>query len=108
MSDAPPPADGATTAKTAENAPTALDKPEAAPPSAPAAPKTTSTSSSGSSTSSSSSVPTEPVYNPSYLFLAFLSIFVLVADLGSKAWAVKALEKDGFRLPAKEIVKGRL
>ena len=49
-----------------------------------------------------------PQYHPSYLFLAFLSIFVLAADLGSKWWAVKALEKDGFRLPAKEIIKGRL
>lgn len=45
---------------------------------------------------------------PSYLFLALLSIFVLAADLGSKWWAVKHLEKDGFRLPAKEIIKGRL
>lgn len=46
--------------------------------------------------------------HPSYLFLALLSVFVLVSDLGSKWWAVKHLEKDGFRLPAKEIIKGRL
>ncbi|MGZ3424486.1 MAG: signal peptidase II [Polyangiales bacterium] len=46
--------------------------------------------------------------HPSYLFLGLLSIFVLVADLGSKWWAVKHLEKDGFRLPAKEVIKGRL
>ncbi len=45
---------------------------------------------------------------PSYLFLGAVSILVLVSDLGSKWWAVKALEKDGFRLPAKEIIKGRL
>lgn len=45
---------------------------------------------------------------PSYAFLAVLSLLVLVADLGSKYWAVKALEKDGFRLPAKEIIKNRL
>jgi signal peptidase II len=51
---------------------------------------------------------TPPAERPSYLFLALLSIFVLVSDLGSKWWAVKALEKDGFRLPAKEIIKGRL
>src|SRR5690606_18667816 len=43
-----------------------------------------------------------------YLFLALVSLVVLVADLGTKWWAVKALEKDGFRLPAKEIIKGRL
>jgi signal peptidase II len=54
------------------------------------------------------SVPPDPANRPSYAFLAFLSIFVLAADLGSKWWAVKALEKDGFRLPAKEIIKGRL
>jgi len=113
MSDAPPPADGATTAKTAENAPPAPEKPEKseseamAPPPASAKgapPQTTGTT----GASSTSTAPTEPVYHPSYLFLSFLSIFVLVADLGSKWWAVKALEKDGFRLPAKEIVKGRL
>ncbi len=51
---------------------------------------------------------TPPADRPSSLFLAFVSIFVLVADLGSKWWAVKALEKEGFRLPAKEIIKGRL
>lgn len=45
---------------------------------------------------------------PSYVFLAFFSIFVLAADLGSKFWAVKTLEKDGLRLPAREIIKGRL
>lgn len=45
---------------------------------------------------------------PSYVFLAIVSLLVLVSDLGSKWWAVKALEKDGFRLPAKEIIKGRL
>jgi signal peptidase II len=49
-----------------------------------------------------------PAEHPSYVFLAVVSILVLVSDLGSKWWAVKALEKDGFRLPAKEIIKGRL
>ncbi|MBI2389873.1 MAG: signal peptidase II [Deltaproteobacteria bacterium] len=55
--------------------------------------------------------PTAPAIQakkPSYLFLTLLSVFVLAADLGSKWWAVKALEKDGFRLPAKELIKGRL
>ncbi len=45
---------------------------------------------------------------PSYLFLTLVSLVVLVSDLGTKWWAVRALEKDGFRLPAKEIIKGRL
>lgn len=45
---------------------------------------------------------------PSYLFLAIVSIVCLVADLGTKWWAVKMLEKDGLRLPAKELIKGRL
>src|SRR5262245_51583092 len=46
--------------------------------------------------------------HPSFVFLAVLSIVVFVSDLWSKWWAVKHLEKDGFRLPAKEIIKGRL
>ena len=45
---------------------------------------------------------------PSYASLVVLSIFVLAADLGSKWWAVKHLERDGFRLPARELIKGRL
>jgi signal peptidase II len=93
MTDAPPPADGAPTAKTAENASPPPGAEAVAPPEKPAA---------------TSSAPPAPAYHPSYLFLAFLSLFVLVADLGSKWWAVKALEKEGFRLPAKEIIKGRL
>jgi signal peptidase II len=58
----------------------------------------------------SAAVPSTPPpgERPSYLFLTLVSILVLVSDLGSKWWAVKALEKDGFRLPAKEVIKGRL
>jgi signal peptidase II len=56
--------------------------------------------------SAPSIVPAGP--RPSFVFLAVVSILVLVSDLGSKWWAVKTLEKDGFRLPAKEIIKGRL
>lgn len=82
MSEAPP---------SAANPPPNENKPATEPPKSSAGPE---------------SVP--PGERPSYLFLALLSIFVLVADLGSKWWAVKALEKDGFRLPAKEIIKGRL
>jgi signal peptidase II len=56
----------------------------------------------------SAATPAVAPAQPSYLFLAVVSLVSLVADLATKWWAVKALEKDGFRLPAKEIVKGRL
>src|SRR5438046_3075612 len=52
--------------------------------------------------------PSEPVGPTAYIFLALLSISVLAADLGTKWWAVKQLERDGIRLPAREIIKGRL
>jgi signal peptidase II len=45
---------------------------------------------------------------PSFVFLVVVSVIVLVSDLWTKWWAVQNLEKDGFRLPAKEIIKGRL
>lgn len=46
--------------------------------------------------------------HPSFVFLAVASILVLASDLGSKWWAVKALEKPGQWVPPKEIIKGRL
>ncbi len=73
------------------------DTPEAA------KPVPSSTASPASAGPADQSVPA-----PSYLFLVAVSLLVLVSDLGSKWWAVKHLEKDGFRLPAKELIKGRL
>src|SRR5688500_3624249 len=77
------------------------EAPPAAPPSAPQP--------QGSEPPKSAAAPSiPPGERPSFLFLALVSIFVLASDLGSKWWAVKTLEKDGFRLPAKEVIKGRL
>jgi len=76
-----------------------------APPAADPAPGTTPEAPTDKPTAST---PPVAAQEPSYLFLTLISLFVLVADLGSKWWAVKALEKDGFRLPAKELIKGRL
>lgn len=75
-----------------------------APPAAEPAPGTTPETPTDKPTTATPPVAAEP----SYLFLTLVSVLVLVADLGSKWWAVKALEKDGFRLPAKELIKGRL
>jgi signal peptidase II len=51
---------------------------------------------------------TPPGKAPSFVFLAVVSIAVLVSDLWSKWWAVKNLEKAGIYVPPKEIIKGRL
>jgi signal peptidase II len=55
-----------------------------------------------------SPVLTPPGKPPSFVFLAVVSIAVLVSDLWSKWWAVKNLEKPGLYIPPKEIIKGRL
>lgn len=52
--------------------------------------------------------PGEVFAPPSYFFLGGLSIFVLVADLWSKAWALKNLEKAGVYVPPKEVIKNHL
>jgi len=51
---------------------------------------------------------TAPPAHPSFIFLAVASILVLASDLGTKAWAVRALEKPGQWVPPKEVIKGRL
>ncbi len=43
-----------------------------------------------------------------YAFLIGLSLITAAADLWTKHWALKHLEKDGLRLPPKEIIKDRL
>ena len=45
---------------------------------------------------------------PSFVLLALTSIAVLAGDLGTKAWAVKTLEKVGQWMPPKEVIKGRV
>jgi signal peptidase II len=64
----------------------------------------------------SASKPSEPpaskgaahsAYRPPYAFLGGLSLFVLVADLWSKRWAVHALETEHGHV-VKEVIKNRL
>ena len=43
-----------------------------------------------------------------YAFLVVLAVVTAAADLWTKAWALKHLEKDGLRLPPREIIKDRL
>ncbi|MBK7400576.1 MAG: signal peptidase II [Myxococcales bacterium] len=52
----------------------------------------------------------EPPAHPpqSYVFLLVVAIVTAAADLYTKHWALKHLEKDGLRLPPREIIKDRL
>ncbi|MBL8718898.1 MAG: signal peptidase II [Myxococcales bacterium] len=53
--------------------------------------------------------PSAPAHPPqSYVFLLVVAIVTAAADLYTKHWALKHLEKDGLRLPPKEIIKDRL
>lgn len=45
---------------------------------------------------------------PSFVFLVVVAVVTAAADLWTKHWALKHLEKDGLRLPPKEIIKDRL
>ncbi len=59
--------------------------------------------------STSTAPPADFTAPPSaYLFLGGISIFVLIADLWSKAWALKNLEKVGQYIPPKEVIKNHL
>ncbi len=50
-----------------------------------------------------------PAHPPqSYVFLVVVAVVTAAADLWTKHWALKHLEKDGLRLPPKEIIKDRL
>lgn len=58
---------------------------------------------------SASAAPPGPVGPPpSFVFLVVVAVVTAAADLWSKHWALKHLEKDGLRLPPKEIIKDRL
>jgi signal peptidase II len=84
------------------------DKAEAPAPSAPSVPVApVAPSTSVSPTKVEALDPATPKH-PSFVFLAVASILVLASDLGSKAWAVRTLEKPGQWVPPKEIIKGRL
>lgn len=53
--------------------------------------------------------PSAPTHPPqSYVFLLVVAIVTAAADLYTKHWALKHLEKDGLRLPPREIIKDRL
>ncbi len=84
-------------------------------PSPPAEPSAAPTSLGGASVapsepaaaSGSKSEAPAPAYRPPYAFLGGLSVFVLIADLLSKRWAVKALETEHGHV-IKEVIKNRL
>jgi lipoprotein signal peptidase len=49
-----------------------------------------------------------PAYRPSYVFLAVVATLALVADLGTKLWAERRLDRPDAYFHPVEVIKGNL